>query len=627
MGAGGLVPADERTAVDRSSRRTPPGWWASPERRAPNCDPPPRLRLRRAATVLAHPVPAALVTAAVMHLLWRWLVANSGGDLAAQDAWAEFARLHPGSAYDLAWYGGVHPVSYSAISPYVMAILGVRTTMMLAGTLSAGLLALVLVRSHALRRPLWPALYGALALTGNAVSGRVTFGLGAMFGLAAIAVIFVWPERWRFDRLRHKLPRAALAGVLSAVATASSPVAGLFLGIVAAALWLGQRRSAAYAIGLPPVAVVVLSAWLFPFSGQQPMASASTVLPVACGVCGLVLAPNSWRAVRIGSALYVAAVLVVWVVPSPIGSNVTRLGLVFGGVLLVAIAAQAPPLRRPVRWSEALGVARTWTAVAVAIAISSIWQISIAVSDAISSRPAEAWTFELGPLVHQLEARNADQARVEVVPARSHREASALAPYVNLARGWNRQADAERNPIFYRDGLLTPASYRAWLDRWAVKYVVLPTGQPDAAAVAESQLVAGGLDYLHEVWSDADWSLYEVMSPTPLADPPAVVTRFDATEVVLTLSSAGTVLVRIPDSPWLSLVDEHGKPLEPPESVSPGIAPVNVHGCLSGQEQPTAPDQAADEWTLLHAPKPGVYRIAAPYTLPRGTACPENMVN
>ena len=83
-----------------------------------------------------------------------------------------------------------------------------------------------------------------------------------------------------------------------------------------------------------------------------------------------------------------------------------------------------------------------------------------------------------------------------MVPAASHREASALAPYVNLARGWNRQADTERNPLFYDDGCSPPRSYRDWLDRWAVHYVVLPTGEPDHAAVQEAALVAGGLPYL-----------------------------------------------------------------------------------------------------------------------------------
>jgi hypothetical protein len=617
-----LIPADKRTDPE-PSRRTA----ADKEPRTPHIGPDLHDRLHRAAKWLAHPVPAAIVTAAVAHLLWWWLVANSGGDIAAQDAWAEFARLHPGSAYDLAWYGGVHPVSYSAISPYVMAVVGVRSTMVLAGTISAGLLALLLVRSHTLARPLWPALYGALALTGNAVSGRVTFGLGAMFGLAAIAVIFAWPERWRSDRVRHKLSRAALAGLLGALATASSPIAGLFLGLVAAALWLQRRRPAAYAIGLPPVVVIALSAWLFPFSGEQPMALKSAILPVACGLCGVLLAPKAWRTVRVGSALYAAVVLVVLVVPSQIGSNVIRLGLVFGGVLLVAIAVQAPPLRRWTRRPAAgdrLGW--TWPALVFAIVVASMWQVSTAASNAITTTPTDAWTISLGPLVHQLQVRNANRARVEVVPSASHREASALAPYVNLARGWNRQADAERNPIFYTEGLLTPASYRAWLDRWAVGYVVLPVGPPDAAAVEEAKLVADGLGYLRAVWSDSAWRLYEVDSPTPLADPPAVVERFDSTEVVLRLAAAGTVLVRIPDSPWLSLVNAKGKALKAPQSPDSGEPAVNSHGCLSAQEAPTRTDQPDDDWTVLHAPRPGIYRIAAPYTLPRGTACPDDMV-
>ena len=115
---------------------------------------------------------------------------------------------------------------------------------------------------------------------------------------------------------------------------------------------------------------------------------------------------------------------------------------------------------------------------------------------------------------------------------------------------------------------MTPASYRAWLDRWAVHYVVLPTGRRDAAAVAEADLVAGGLGYLRQVWSNPSWRLYAVRDPTPLADPPAVVTRFDA-EVELYMPRPGTVVVRIPESPWLSLLDAQGRPLEPPASTGP----------------------------------------------------------
>src|SRR6185312_11932444 len=124
---------------------------------------------------------------------WFFTFANSGGDLAAQDAWAEFVGRHPDSAYNLAWYGGMHPVSYSVISPYIMAEIGVRPTMMLAGTLSAGLLAWLVVGRRDGRGRWQPALYGAVALVGNAVSGRVTFALGTFFALAALCVVLAWP--------------------------------------------------------------------------------------------------------------------------------------------------------------------------------------------------------------------------------------------------------------------------------------------------------------------------------------------------------------------------------------------------------------------------------------------------
>ncbi len=47
----------------------------------------------------------------------------------------------------------------------------------------------------------------------------------------------------------------------------------------------------------------------------------------------------------------------------------------------------------------------------------------------------------------------------------------------------------------------------------------------------------------------------------------------------------------------------------------------NRHGCLA----PTEPDATGATWTELVAPKAGTYRIAAPYEIPRGTACPEEL--
>lgn len=86
----------------------------------------------RLPAALRHPVFAATLLAAVLHLVWAVALANDAGDLAAQYAWTEFTRQHPDAAYNLSWYGGIHTASYSVLSPYLMGLLGVRTTGMLA---------------------------------------------------------------------------------------------------------------------------------------------------------------------------------------------------------------------------------------------------------------------------------------------------------------------------------------------------------------------------------------------------------------------------------------------------------------------------------------------------------------
>ena len=577
---------------------------------------PPKLRA-------LPPVLVAVLLAGILHVLWWQFIATSGGDIAAQDAWAEFARSHPDSAYNLAWYGGMHPVSYSVVSPYIMAQLGVRTTMMLAGTISAGLLAWLVVSRGDGRGRWQPALYGAVALAGNALSGRVTFALGTLFALVALCVVFAWPrpttsttERW---------VRGGLAALASGLATASSPVAGAFLGLVAATLWLRRRRPAAYSIGVPPVLVVAASAWLFPFSGRQPMAWYSTILPIAMGVAVVILTPQKWRTVQAGGALYVVAVLGAWLIPSPVGTNVARLGLLFGGVTLVAAITLGA--WRTSMIGRRYGVRAAQVLLAVALATSTIWQVAYAVRDVVSSAPPASFSSDIDPLLYQLRARHADLARVEVVPTKSHREAAAIAPHVPLARGWNRQADADRNPVFYRDRDLTPEAYRRWLHRWAVGFVVLPTtATPDPAAAEEAALVAGGLPYLTSVWSDDEWTLYEVRHATPLVSPPAEVIAYDAAELTVSTPRAGKIVVRIADSPWLSLVDENGDPLPSgDESVPATIGGTGGPACLSGldAEFPDSDtDGPRDDWLVLHAPAAGTYRIAAPYKLPRGTACP-----
>ncbi|MYT06492.1 MULTISPECIES: membrane protein [Streptomyces] len=614
------------TAEPTRADDTDPGPGTGPRIRVPadpetgHGSPPEDMRGRIRTALLAlrerllrHPVLSMTALSGVLHIVWFFTFANSGGDLAAQDAWAEFVGRHPDSAYNLAWYGGMHPVSYSIVSPYLMSVLGVRTTMMLAGTVSAGLLTLVLIRSRSVKNPLWASLAGVYAFLCNAASGRVTFGLGTMFALGAVAVVFCWPHRWRYKRWA----KALCAAPLAALATMASPVAGLFVGLVAVALFLQKRRPGAWALGLAPTAVVALSAWLFPFAGTQPMKIASVLLPLAYGLLVFLLVPREWTTVRITAGVYSLSVVLVWLVSSQIGSNISRLSMLFAGVALAAALPFTVPR------------SRKWYATVIAFAGFTVWIGFKSVDDVVHTTPTASWARELAPLVNELQEVGAEKGRVEVVPAASHREASALAPYVNLARGWNRQADMERNPLFY-DDTLNSANYHEWLQRWAVHFVVVPKDEPDGdGGQRERELVQRGMPYLRQIWGDANWQLFQVTDPAPLASPNTVVDRAAQGEMTMRVKKAGRILIRIPYSPWLSIVDAEGKKLKAPQETEAsknrgdGEPKVfdNVNGCL----METPEDADGDKWTMLLAPKAGTYRLAAPYTVPRGTPCPDEL--
>ncbi|MFE0464533.1 MFS transporter [Kitasatospora sp. NPDC058965] len=529
-----------------------------------------RSALRRAAR---HPVVTATVLAAVLHLVWAFALANDAGDLAAQYAWTDFARQHPDSAYNLSWYGGMHIASYSVLSPYLMGLLGVRTTGVLAGTASAGLAALLLVRSG-LRRPLAPALWTAFALWCDVASGRVTFAIGVVFGLAATVLAFTH----RGPRLRGPALFA-----LAALATLGSPVVGLFLEVAAAALFLTGRRRDSYPLAASPVLVVAATALLFPFQGQQPF-DWWTAAPVVAAALGAArLAPVRWRALRRGALVYALGVVLVWLIPSPVGSNVERLGLLFSGTVLLAALLEGRPARR-----RALTLAAGFLAVAV-------WLSGRTLGDLLVTVPVSAPARDGRALIDELHRVGADRGRVEVVPLASHWEASGVAPYVDLARGWNRQADVTRNPLFYTDRL-SAEEYHSWLLRWGVGFVALSSDRPDDAAVDEAALVAAGQPWLTPLWQQGSWRLFRVADATPLADPPAVVREAGPAALTVEVPAAGSVRLLLPWSPWLGVLGAQ-RPAE---------------GCLSQQ----------GDWTELHVPAPGTYTITGRYSFGRSGRCP-----
>lgn len=166
------------------------------------------------------------------------------------------------------------------------------------------------------------------------------------------------------------------------------------------------------------------------------------------------------------------------------------------------------------------------------------------------------------PLAAELSRRGLT-GRVEVPPTRNYWEAAQLGE-VPLARGWLRQVDIGRNPLFFTTvpgatgtGVpLTADSYRAWLDGNAVQYVAVPDAPLSWVGRAEAELVGAGLPYLTEVWSTPHWRLYAVTDPTPLVAAPGELVRQDGATLTFRTAAAARVPIRVRHNRWLTASDD-----------------------------------------------------------------------
>ena len=184
------------------------------------------------------------------------LMQRMGSDLSAQVARAGFFAEHGYTPIDLRWYAGVDQLGYSLLSQPVMALLGVRVTGAIALVGATVALAALLRRTNA-PRPLLGALIGAVCIAGNLVSGRVTYGLGVLFAVAALLAL-------TYPRLRWAAVVAAL------LASATSPVAGLFLGLAGVALIAANRWADGLLVALPAAVPLALTAGLFGLISSAP---------------------------------------------------------------------------------------------------------------------------------------------------------------------------------------------------------------------------------------------------------------------------------------------------------------------------------------------------------------------
>jgi hypothetical protein len=443
-------------------------------------------------------------------------------DLAAQTARAELFRRSGFVPFWAGWYSGIPTASYSLITPPLLGWIGP----VLLGALSIVATSIVVVPLlRDARRPTVGAVFFVIAASLDVISGRTTFAVGVVFALAALLAA----ER-----------RATIAALLlAALATAASPVAGVLLLVVATALVLMDpaRRRAAIGIGVAVVVVLAAIAVLARGAGggYEPLTRNSLLMALGTTLV-VVIAPVGTR-VRTGAAVALVLLLVVFFVHSPIGANATRIA-VLGAAPTVAAAA-----RLPRRWLLAV------------VVVASLLPLAQLQNDLSRSRVPDFSRQYVAPLIAQLNAEPGERDhRVELVDTATHWPSTYLLPQVALARGWERQTDEARNPIFYGRAPLTAASYHAFLDRNSVDAVAVAVGvKLDFGAIGENALIASGLPYLREVWSNRNWRLYTVNRPMPIVAAPARVIRLTDTGLRLDVPRAGRYQLRMQWSPYLSV--------------------------------------------------------------------------
>lgn len=436
--------------------------------------------------------------------------------------------------WDAFWYGGHYPfASYSLLYYFPAALLGNEPLTVVAVVLAALLFATVVEREWG-RSARPAALTFAVVAAGPLFTGTYPYALGTTTLLGALAA------------LQHG--RTALGVLLAGLTLGTSPLAFLFLCLVVVAVFLARPRidRRAIVVGAVLVALGLLEGALlrmFPLDGRYPFSRISelSVVVALSGVCAaLALRAGRGRIVASVFGLWALAAAVLFFIPSPIGENVTRLR---GVVLPLALLAAAVAGWRP-RPLAVLGIAG-------ALAYTLVPYLAV-IPYRTDGRPSEEafWT----PALAFLSAHADPNYRVEVVPTGDHWEAYWL-PHAGfpLARGWYRQLDIARNPLFYRRPL-EPAEYRAWLRSMGVRYVLLPGTQLGRMGEErEAELLRSRRSGLRVVFRGETGAIYELPDPVPILSGPtnAALTVFGHERILGRVQGAGVYRLAVMWTPWL----------------------------------------------------------------------------
>ncbi len=499
---------------------------------------------------MARPVLPILVLTGLLALWLLWFPPSP--DLAGQVYRVHLFAVSGFSLWDNGWYGGHYLLGYSLLFPPLGAALGLR--LLGAGAVVASTLIFAqLARMRFGAR--WAAATALFAVSavGDLYIGRITFAFGVSLGLGAVLAA-ARERRW-------------LTPLLSLACAAASPVAGLFLALAAAADLITYRRIArAAALAGPALALIVALVLLFPEGGEETFAFSSLLAAGGLSALVMLLLPAPERLLRNGLALYLLALTLAYLVPSPMGSNAVRLGILFTPAIFVG-SVSVEDVRRATTslwawlasWvSTAPQAQRRPLSNRVARLVLGVlclgllaWQLDGPVTQSVeASTDLSTHLAYYQPAIGYLASHDGGEPlRIEVPFTQSHWDATVFAQHFALARGWDRQLDIRYDGLFYRSKL-NASAYRAWLLQTGTRFVALSDAPMDFSSAKEAALIRGGLPYLHLVFTSEHWRIYEVRDAPALAEGPGHLSALAPTSFTLLATAPGTFLVRIHYTPY-----------------------------------------------------------------------------
>jgi hypothetical protein len=428
------------------------------------------------------------------------------------------------------WYAGHYSfVTYSVLYYPLAALFGIR--LLAVTTVAAAAFAFALVTRREWGATVrWSGRAFAIVWSGVVLAGAFPFALGV-----ALALLALWAlqkqAQWGF-------------AVLALLTLAASPLAFALLTLFALGIALARpaeaRRALVPAVALATTSAMELVLWrIFPDDGRYPFSVVDLAAVSAFCLLGaaLVWKIERARALRMILSVYGFACVAAFLVPSALGSNITRLQFV-----AIPIAVLVASLRS---W-------RPLPVCLLVIALAVCWNVkplARSISQGVQNPAATHAYWQ--PAILFLRTHLTPSYRVEAVDTVGHWPAEYLpASGIPLARGWFRQDDFPMNAVLY--GPLTQARYAAWLRGLGVRYVLLSRAEPDYSAQGEAKLLRSGQSGLRVVFKTTALTIFEVPAPTGILSgaPPTRLLALSQTRLVLRIAHPGRYRLAVRYSPY-----------------------------------------------------------------------------